>query len=103
VRPTYGTLKKPAVEPGHLVSECVTCMRERGKSPKLLEPWRSRVKSEQIAIDYFMSKGIWATTGKMTNAPDVDLVLWGAVWCEVKHAHIKHRGRSFAGTFTVTP
>lgn len=102
-RPTHGTLAKPAVEPGHFISECIECMRTRGNEPRRLEPWISAVKSEQLAIDYFMSNGIWATTGKMTNSPDVDLTLWGAVWCEVKHAHMKSRGYTKTCTFSVTP
>ena len=103
VRPTFGTLEKPATEDGHFISECIVCMRERGKNPSRLEPWISRVKSEQIAIDYFMAKGIWATTGKMTNAPDVDLALWGVVWCECKLGVIQHRGYKQYCSFNFTP
>ena len=103
VRPTFGTLDKPAVEPGHLVSECIACMKERGKTPKRLEPWESRVPTEQIAIDYLTSKGIWTTTGKMTNAPDVDLACLGAVWVEVKHCHVRHRGYTSTFMFNMTP
>lgn len=103
VRPTYGTLKKPAVEPGHFVSECIVCMRERGKQNFRLPPWESRVETEQAAIDYLMSRGIWTTVGKMTSAPDVDLACYGAVWVEVKHALAKGRGYKKTFTFNFTP
>lgn len=103
VRSGYGTSENPATMDGHFVSECIACMKERGKKPNRLEPWISRVKSEQIAIEYFMSKGIWATTGKMTNAPDVDLALWGVVWCECKFGVLQSRGYKQSCTFNFTP
>lgn len=102
VRPTFGTAENPAVEDGHFVSECITCMRERGKTAKLLPPWESRVKTEQLAIAAFQRAGIWAQTGKATSAPDVDVVLRGMVWCEVKHATPKRKGHQESFTFVMT-
>jgi hypothetical protein len=102
VRATYGTPEKPAVMDGHFVTECKDCMRQRGNTQKRLPPWESQVKSEQLAIDYLMSKGIWATTGKMTNAPDVDIAIWGAIWCEVKHACFNNKGSRNAFTFVTS-
>lgn len=102
-RPTYGTLENPAIEPGHFISECKTCMFERAKHQKRLPPWKSRVKHEQMTIDYLMRRGIWTTTGKMTNAPDVDLVSLGVVWLEAKYAEAKQRGLKTTFSFTFTP
>lgn len=102
-RPTFGTPEKPATEDGHFITECIACMRKRGKQPKRLEPWISRVKHEQLAIDYFMANGVWATTGKMTNAPDVDLALFGLVWCECKLSSFSKRGHKQSCTFNFTP
>lgn len=103
VRPTFGTLDNPAVELGHFVSECKSCMKERAKTDFRLPAWESRVPTEQIAIDYLRSKGIWTTTGKMTHAPDVDLACLGAVWVEAKHSRAKRRGYTQTFTFMMTP
>lgn len=101
-RPNYGTPEKPALLEGHFITECKGCMRERGNTQVRLPPWESQVKTEQLAIDYLMSKGIWATTGKMTSAPDVDVAIFGMIWCEVKHAKFGNKGRGDF-TFVTTP
>lgn len=102
-RPTFGTPEKPAVLDGHFVTECKACMRERSNNQKRLPPWESQVKSEQLAIDYLMSKGIWATTGKMTSAPDVDVAIFGLIWMEVKHARFDNKGSRGDFVFVTTP
>lgn len=78
-------------------------MKERGKKPKPKEPWVSLVESENIAIEAFMSHGIGATTGKSANAPDFDLMLWGWLGAEVKHAKLETpRGESQSFKFNTT-
>lgn len=103
VRSTFGTPEKPAVMDGHFNTECKDCLRERGNNQIRLPPWESQVKSEQLAINYLMSKGIWATTGKMTSAPDVDIAIFGMIWCEVKHARLDNKGSRGDFTFVTTP
>lgn len=104
VRSGYGTLEHPALLPGHFVTECIDCMKERGKKPKPKEPWVSLVESENIAIEAFMAHGVGAVTGKSANAPDFDLMLWGWIGAEVKHATVQNkRGESQSFTFNTTP
>lgn len=88
-RSGYGTEHRPAIMPGHFNSECKACMKIRSQGQLRRSPWESAVVSEQMAIDYLMSHGIWAQTGKATSAPDVDVVAWGAVWIEVKRARLR--------------
>lgn len=102
VRSGYGTSEKPATMDGHFLTECKNCMRVRGNHKSVVPPWESLVKAEQLAIDYFFARGIWATTGKMTNAPVVDLTCWGVVWVEVKHAKLRHKGRRDSFDFTTS-
>ena len=105
VRPTYGTLGKPAIIDGHFNSECKECLKSRSVTQIRTVPWESTILSEQLAIDYLMSKGIWTQTGKATTAPDVDLVSWGCVWLEVKHSRLEMEtgGRSNRFKFVCTP
>ena len=104
VRSTYGTPQKPAVTKGHFVTECVKCMNERSKSQERLPVWRTNVKSEQIVIDALMAHGIGATTGKVANAPDVDVVAWGWVNIECKYSPLRNiRGESRQFKFNTSP
>lgn len=102
VRSGYGTPEKPAIMDGHFISECKSCMKKRTFDQERLPPWESRVKSEQYAIDYLMAHGIWATTGKMTNAPDVDIAARGMVWVEAKYAELGQRGRTENFVFSLS-
>lgn len=97
IRPPFNKLDKPPTLPGHFVSECKTCMRERGSID--LHPTVPRAKTEILAIEYLRKNGIYAAPGKSVYAADVDVVAWGCVWIEVKYAELK-RGKF---TFKVTP
>lgn len=103
VRSGYGTKERPALLPGHFTTECIECMRERGKKLRPKEPWISLVESENIAIEALMSHGIGAVTGKSANAPDFDVIAWGWIGIEVKYARlITTRGKSQQFTFHTT-
>lgn len=91
---------RPAL-PGDYISECKTCMRERGKHQRRITPDVSRVESENIAIEYLRSKGVYATPGKASKLTWVDVAAWGAVGIEVKHATYDQLLRKF--TFVTTP
>ena len=98
VRSGYGTQDAPAIEPGHFTTECKACMKQRSKGQLRLPPWETLVKSEELAIKALMEHGIWAQTGKATQAPDVDVVAFSAVWIECKHAVLTRRGFKFSVT-----
>lgn len=103
VRSGYGTHDNPALEPGHFTTECKACMKSRSKGKKRVPPWETQVKSEELAIAALMANGIWATTGKATQSPDVDVVAFGVVWIECKHAALsRERGRK-GFKFNATP
>jgi hypothetical protein len=76
-------------------------MRERGKAQQRITPDKSRVESENIAIEYLRSKGIYATPGKASKFSWVDIAAWGAVGIEVKHSKYDELSRKF--TFVTTP
>jgi len=103
VRSGYGTLDSPALEPGHFTAECKECMKQRSKGQLRLPPWETQVKSEELAIKALMAQGIWAQTGKATQAPDVDVVAFSAVWIECKHAVLKADRGKPKFNFTATP
>lgn len=106
VKSGYGTAEHPAVTPGHFVTDCIDCMKQRSRNQvqTRMPVWETNTMSEQIVIDALMKRGIGATTGKVANAPDVDVVAWGWVNIECKYSGLKHTkgtGRSFK--FVTTP
>lgn len=103
VRSGYGTLDNPAILDGHFVSECIACMKKRSQDQTRIVPWESHVIAEQLAIIALQQAGIWAQTGKATSAPDVDVVAWGSVWIEVKHAKLRRKGNKQTFSFVTTP
>lgn len=92
--------QRPAL-PSDYISECKTCMRERGRHQQRITPSKSRVESENLAIEYLRSKGIYATPGKASKLTWVDVAAWGAIGIEVKHAKYDELSRRF--TFVTTP
>ena len=101
IRNPYNRNGSPPALPSDYISECKTCMRERGKHPQRITPGKSRVESENIAIEYLRSKGIYATPGKASKLAWVDVAAWGAVGIEVKHAKYDPLARYFK--FVTTP
>src|SRR5690606_29598680 len=87
----YRTPDHPPTEPGHVNSECMDCMKERGKKTKRIHPTVPRALTEAIAIEYLTQHGIHALPGKAVHAADVDIVAWGGVWIEVKYAQLTTR------------
>lgn len=101
IRNPYNRNGDPPALPGDCISECKTCMRERGKHTQRITPDKSRVESENLAIAYLRSKGIYATPGKASKLAWVDVAAWGAIGIEVKHAKYDKLSRKF--TFVTTP
>lgn len=102
VRSGYGTSKNPAIMDGHFVTECKACMKVRASKQVRCAPWESTVRSEELAITVLMKQGFWATTGKATQAPDVDVCV-GPVWVEVKHAKLDDMRSTPRFSFVATP
>lgn len=98
LRPAYKNFDNPPTLPGHTVSECKACMKERGT--KRIHPTVPRAKTEQLAIDYLKQRGIWAAPGKSVHAADVDVVAFGCVWIEVKYAKLERGFFKFNSTPT---
>lgn len=92
-------------EVGHFMSECKTCMRIRSseKTDLRLTSEESRVLTENLAIKRLKQEGIWAQTGKASEAPDVDVNAWGCVWIEVKHSRLLIRRGKKEFMFVMTP
>lgn len=101
IRTPYNQNRDRPALPGAYISECKTCMRERGKHQRRITPGVSRVESENIAIEYLRGKGVYATPGKASKLPYVGIAAWGAVGIEVKRATYDPLLRSF--TFVTTP
>lgn len=89
-------------EPGHYLSECKACMKGRNNTLRRLPAQEPRAATEKLAITYLHQHGVHALPGKAVHAADVDVVAWGGVWLEVKHAkQQKLRGHN-AFSFTTT-
>lgn len=93
----YRDPSNPPTLPGHTISHCVSCMKDH--SSERLHRTVPRTVTEQLAIQYLSSWGIYAAPGKSVYAADVDVVAWGCVWIEVKYALLK-KGKF---TFSTTP
>lgn len=85
---------------GHYASECKACMKTRAKTQKRYDAHTPRWDTEQTAINYLQSNGVPALPGKALRVADVDVVAWGHIHVEVKHANIED-GNTF--TFVTTP
>lgn len=90
-------------DPGHYNSECKDCLKERSKNTKHLDPMQPRTKTEILAIDYLRANRFPVHPGKAVHAADVDVVVWGHVWVEVKYAKFKIHGNHYAYQFNTTP
>lgn len=92
--------------PGHYVSECIVCMKLRNYEKGYVHPTMPRTETEILAINYLNSHQIHALPGKAVHAANVDVVAWGCVWIEVKHARYESlNGYSMKRgyRFSVTP
>lgn len=90
-------------EPGHYLSECKACIRERGKLTNNIHPLIPRAKTEILALEALKRAGVGAVPGKAVHAADVDVVAWGHVWIEVKYARLEFKRGEEKFTFTSTP
>lgn len=107
VRKPYNQDDNPPTLPGHLVSECKVCMRERadGRRKNPIPPLGPRRQSEEVVLAELARQGIPALAGKVfrTEFPHVDIVAWGCVLIEVKWARLEmHRNRELF-KFNATP
>jgi len=89
-------------EPAHVISECKTCMRERGKTQNRLSPHETRTASEMMFIEYLASRGVPALPGKAVQFADVDIVAYGHIWVEVKYSTLdySHNAKRFRWSFS---
>lgn len=88
----------------YLHNECKSCFREKRKGYR---PKPEAVhEGEILAIKRLMADGIFATSGKSSQwGKFIDVVAWGCIKIEVKHATIDNRGRwqwTFASTINET-
>lgn len=95
-------IKNPT-EPGHYISECKSCMAKRNLHRTPIGEEESRVYTENLAIKRLKSAGIWAQTGKSSQAPDVDVTAMGSVWIEVKYSLLDFRRGVKMFKFETTP
>lgn len=89
--------------PGHYLSVCKDCLKAHSGNGKLLPKQESRVETENLAIQRLKQQGIWAQTGKSSNAPDVDVTAMGLVWIEVKKARLELHRTTDTFKFNTTP
>lgn len=81
-----GKIETPT-ESRHVISECKTCMRERGKTPNRLSPHESREATEGLFVEYLAKRGFPALPGKALKYSWVDVVILGHIWAEVKYSN----------------
>ncbi len=74
---------------GHYTSECKQCMKARSKGKPRVKNIVPRYQSETIAIEELAKLGYPALPGKAVSAVDVDVVVWGHVWVEVKYSKLQ--------------
>lgn len=90
--------------PGHRLSECITCMKQRNYDEGYVPPTEPRAPTEILALDYLKANGISCLPGKAVHAAHVDIVAWGCVNIEVKYARYEAQYGSKRGfKFVVTP
>lgn len=75
--------------PGHLLTNCKDCMRATSKKQVHKPKTEPVVLSEALTISYLHSKGIPSLPGKAVSAVAVDIVSYGAVFIECKHARLE--------------
>lgn len=77
-----------------ICKEChkAECAVRYKKNPR--QQWRNRAGSvtEKMTVDRLRSFGIYAAPGKCSEYTWVDVVAWGCVRIEVKHATLNKRG-----------
>lgn len=94
-------IESPADE-GHYLSECKQCMKKRSKVQRRLPKTKPREFTERLAMGYMKQYGIPALPGKAVSAADVDVVVWGHVWVEVKYAREVRKKGKMRYTWTMT-
>lgn len=91
-------------EPGHRLSECIDCMRQRNYDEPCVHPTEPRAPTEVLVIDYLKAHGVSCLPGKAVHAAHVDVVAWGCVNIEVKYARYEPQyGSKLGFKFTITP
>lgn len=94
---------KLPTDPGHYLSECKACMKQRNQSTNPVPPTVPRAPTEILAIEYLRQHKVPALPGKAIHAVDVDVVAWGHVWIEIKFSRLESRGQIEQFTFATTP
>lgn len=71
------------------MSWCKVCHIERGKKQNRVAKHIPAAPAERLVLDKLIKQGIYATSGKLTPFPYVDIVAWGCVRVEVKSATLR--------------
>lgn len=90
-------------EPGHYNSQCKTCIKRHNKEAKHLPPDEPRTETEKLAISFFTQHGIFALPGKAFAVAHCDILCWGCIKVEVKHARLAYHRRLKTFVFHATP
>jgi hypothetical protein len=90
-------------EIGHYNSHCKDCLKQHSKDIKRLAPDQPRTETEKIALDFFHRQGIFALPGKALAVAHCDVLCWGAVRVEVKHAVLTVHRTQKCFVFSSTP
>lgn len=90
-------------EAGHYTTQCKVCHRKAVHTRKPIPRDVPGTPSECLAIDYLNAKGYLSVPGKAVWATDVDVVVFGHVWMEVKYAKLKRERLVWEFHFTMTP
>lgn len=103
IRSGYGTPDNPATIPGHYVSECKQCMKDRSRLRVPFDAKEPLIKGEKLAIEYLAMNNIPALPGKAVSHAWTDIVAFGCIGVEVKHAKLKLKRGVDKFTFMATP
>jgi len=93
---------KTPTQPGHWLSECKTCIKERDRVKQRPIKGDSGVIGEQLTIDKLRSVGIHTVKSRRNLFSHSDIVCWGCIPIEVKHAKLKYHRRLHSFTFLTT-
>lgn len=102
-RSGYTKPEKPPTIPGHYMTECKACLKDRSKTQTRLPKTIPRAATEIIAIDILKKAGIPTLPGKAVHAADCDLVCYGSVWVECKYSKLYRQNGEDAFRFDTTP
>lgn len=90
-------------DPGHYLTECKACMKQRSRNIGRLPIMTARTPTEVLAVDYLHSQGVPALPGKALGYADVDVGAFGCVAIEVKFARYENERGTMKFRWVATP